>query len=159
MRTSVLLSKLSGSPTQWSCPGLLQYYLLHVTLFLEDLIPTAGGPVLVGPALLFTLTSYQLTFVFVPVVAGVCELQLLREVHLLQLLADAPPGPWLQPVRCQRLAHQVQGDQLPRLQETTAPLRPLPHEHGHACVQLSRYKETVYRKQGPVDIILLVTLW
>lgn len=70
--------------------------------------------------------------------AGVCELQLLREVHLVQLLGDASPGPRLQPVRRQRLPHQVQSHQLPRLQETAAALRPLPHEHGHACFQLPR---------------------
>lgn len=62
---------------------------------------------------------------------GVCELQLLWEVHLLQLLGDASPGPRLQPVRCQRLTHQVKSHQLPRLPETTATLCPLPHEHGH----------------------------
>lgn len=69
---------------------------------------------------------------------GVRELQLLREVDLLQLLSDAAPGPRLQPVRSQRLAHQVQSHQLPRLQEAAATLRPLPHEHGHTCVQLPR---------------------
>lgn len=86
----------------------------------------------------FHLPPYQPDLCVCSHATGVCELQLLRQVHLVQLLADAAPGPRLQPVRRQRLAHQVQSHQLPWLQEAAAPLRPMPHEHGHACLQLPR---------------------
>lgn len=86
----------------------------------------------------FHLPPYQPDLCVCSHATGVCELQLLWQVHLVQLLADAAPGPRLQPVRRQRLANQVQSHQLPRLQEAPAPLRPLPHEHGDARFQLPR---------------------
>lgn len=82
--------------------GLLLCYLLLISRSPQNEIQTAGERVHVGFTFMFTVLINR---PLCPCMAGVCELQLLWEVHLLQLLGDASPGPGLQPVRCKRLTH------------------------------------------------------
>lgn len=78
-------------------------YLILISLSPQSENRTAGEHALVSFTSMFTGLSTDLCVC--SFATGVCELQLLREVHFLQLLGNASPGPRLQPVRGQRLTH------------------------------------------------------
>lgn len=82
--------------------GIIAYSVL-ISLSAQSENQTAGEHALVGLTLVLDALSTDLCVC--SCATGVCELQLLWEVHLVQLLCDASPGPRLQPVRCQRLTH------------------------------------------------------
>lgn len=82
--------------------GIIAYSML-ISLSTQSETQTAGERALVGFAFMFGALSTDLCVC--SCATGVCELQLLWEVYLIQLLGDASPGPRLQPVRCQRLTH------------------------------------------------------
>lgn len=133
----------------------MQYYLILISLCSHNEFHSWR----VGACLFYFHVHRSLSAdlcVCSPCGPGVCELQLLRKVHLLQLLGDAPPGSGLQPVWCQRLTHQVKSHQLPRVSETPATLCPLPHEHGHACFQLPRYSGLCGKQMFGMHLAALV---